>query len=56
MKSRKRLDETHWEILKSAYLGKRQDRIIPGWQAEVMRRIRGILLILLRRLDYQGLL
>ena len=42
MKSRKRLDETHWEILKSAYLGKQQDRIIPGWPAEVMKKIRGL--------------
>jgi len=42
MKSRKRLDETQREILKSAYLGKRQDRTIPGWQAEVMKKIRGL--------------
>ena len=42
MKSRKGLDENHWEVLKKAYLGNRQERIIPGWQTEVMRKIRGL--------------
>jgi hypothetical protein len=42
MKSRKRLDENYWKILKSAYLGKQQNRTIPGWPAEVMTNIRGL--------------
>ena len=36
------MDETHWEILRSAYLGKRQDSIIPDWPAEVMKEIKGL--------------
>jgi hypothetical protein len=42
MKSKKGLDENHWELLKRAYLGHRQEPIIPGWQTEVMRKIRGL--------------
>lgn len=42
MKSMKGLDETHGELLKRAYLDKRQDTQIPGWQEEVMRKIRGL--------------